>query len=751
MYNKTSGPNLKNNYRIIFLICLVIAGLIVRLLIIPFDIPVTQDASEYFWYAFDMSVKNSFPDNYDFPNNGWPSFLSVIFDLFNFDRYLDYMNIQKITTVIISLITIISIYHLCTRFFNSNYALIGAAIFAFEPRLIFDSVSGSNLTLFILLFVSSLSFFMSKNPKMIYISFAFASLATLVRYEGLLLVIPLSIIYFKRFGLEKKSSKRFILIILLFILILTPMVYVRYEITGNDGIIYHLTRPLQLVFGLESNIDTSPRNNLIGGELTPYRDFVGNIDEISIWNTELDQENVTSLYNGGIPNTEQIGSLEGLSNYISFNQILLTSTSDNSEFVISGSCLDTMKSNCNAENGFSSTIEITQGIVGNSAYFDGNDTIKFDDFSFPYGDSARSISLWIFPELSDHSSSDWNIQHLYYSGTIFNEKSFEISTNLMGKNTIGVDINGQTIFSDTETITMNEWNHIVVTYAGKKPLNSESVKIFHNGIQLKTNSTTDSNVQESFIWKSESNTFLGLDLFIKFLLWITFPLFFVFIPYGIFSFLKERSDEKLLLLSFCLIMTIPALYAYFRGFPDTKYLFFLFPFFTILSLYSIRKFAEKFTKNRLVILLILSAIISSSIIFTDIKKEDIDSEREAFEIAQILLKKSHGFNEPSHIISKYAESSELFLQSNLDPKSIVKHRSLIPNLNDGIHEFIKKSKNYGLTHLIIDENTNPNFLREIFYDENKYKFLEKEFDSINHGYKYHVKIFKIDYSKFPSL
>ena len=70
-----------NRYHIFFLGLLIIAGLIIRLWIFPYDLPVTEDASVYFWYAMDMSITNSFPENYNFPNNGWPSFLSIIFDV----------------------------------------------------------------------------------------------------------------------------------------------------------------------------------------------------------------------------------------------------------------------------------------------------------------------------------------------------------------------------------------------------------------------------------------------------------------------------------------------------------------------------------------------------------------------------------------------------------------------------------------------------------------------------------------------
>jgi hypothetical protein len=56
-----------------------------------------------------------------------------------------------------------------------------------------------------------------------------------------------------------------------------------------------------------------------------------------------------------------------------------------------------------------------------------------------------------------------------------------------------------------------------------------------------------------------------------------------------------------------------------------------------------------------------------------------------------------------------------------------------------------------LTHLIVKENNNLFFLDDVYKNENKYTFLVKEYDSSNDNLKYHVKIFKIDYTEFNLL
>ncbi|MGI0021543.1 MAG: hypothetical protein ACRD9Q_01660, partial [Nitrososphaeraceae archaeon] len=72
-----------------------------------------------------------------------------------------------------------------------------------------------------------------------------------------------------------------------------------------------------------------------------------------------------------------------------------------------------------------------------------------------------------------------------------------------------------------------------------------------------------------------------------------------------------------------------------------------------------------------------------------------------------------------------------------------------------LEEYIKFGKEQNLTHLVLDGKENskyrPYFLNDIFYHEEKYPYLTKVYDSLDHGYKYHLKIYKIDYDRFDSI
>ncbi|SVB04113.1 uncharacterized protein METZ01_LOCUS156967, partial [marine metagenome] len=81
-----------------FLIIITIVGFIIRINYFPDNIPLTLDALRYFLLGTDISILGNLPIHYDKPNSGWPLFLSVIFQIFRFENYIDYMTIQKISS-----------------------------------------------------------------------------------------------------------------------------------------------------------------------------------------------------------------------------------------------------------------------------------------------------------------------------------------------------------------------------------------------------------------------------------------------------------------------------------------------------------------------------------------------------------------------------------------------------------------------------------------------------------------------------
>ena len=242
--NKSHSENVnskKDGITIIFaLSVIVIIGFVLRLVFFPFQIPLILDNLSYFWYAIDMSITGQFPQNYDIVNNTWPTILSSFFSIFSFEHYIDYMNLQRGISSIISVLTIIPIYFLSKHFFNKKISVMGSAMFAFEPRLIENSLLGITEPLFLLLGITTMALFLRSNLRVVYLSFVTAGLFVLVRYEGLLIIIPMTIIFFIKFKKENKVIIKYVLALSIFLIVLLPMSSVRMSTMGYDGLFSHV-------------------------------------------------------------------------------------------------------------------------------------------------------------------------------------------------------------------------------------------------------------------------------------------------------------------------------------------------------------------------------------------------------------------------------------------------------------------------------------------------------------------------------
>jgi len=237
------------------LIIISVIALVLRLIFFPYDTPVIADSLNYFWYANDINILGHLP-NYGSHNDGWPMFLSLFFSMSESEKFIDYMNIQRGLTIILSQLTIIPIYLLCRKFFSKNLALLGGALFVLDPRIILNSLTGITEPIYILLLTISILLFFNSNKKIVLFSFFIVGLATIVRTEGIFLFLGLSIIYFLRFRKSKIDLAKFSVGILLFGLTAITMFFVRIKTTGTDPLFYKI-QP-----GTKAIIDASGSDNL---------------------------------------------------------------------------------------------------------------------------------------------------------------------------------------------------------------------------------------------------------------------------------------------------------------------------------------------------------------------------------------------------------------------------------------------------------------------------------------------------------
>lgn len=233
---RNEQKELKRSHLIIIFSSIVVIGLFLRIYYLPVEVPITLDGLLFFWYANDIALSGSLPLDYTPANNGWPIFLSFFFHIFDSNNFMDYMILQRLITSILSILTIIPIYFLCRKFFSEKFALVGAAIFAFEPRIIQNSVLGVTEPLFIFLISVSIVCFLNKQKQWIFLSFPLVALASIVRSEGIILIIPYSILYIIRFRNSKKTIIEIPILILIFILVILPISMYKIDVTGEDTI-----------------------------------------------------------------------------------------------------------------------------------------------------------------------------------------------------------------------------------------------------------------------------------------------------------------------------------------------------------------------------------------------------------------------------------------------------------------------------------------------------------------------------------
>jgi len=263
---------------IIAYLCLIIlSSLFIKLYLVDFSVPETGDN----WIYVLRAMANSQGNYLETPTKtqGWNLFLSPLFSILDSNEYLDYVNISRIASIVLSLITIVPVYFFSRKFFSEKYSILGAAIFGFIPQLSYNSTLGYSEPLFILVFVVAIHFLISKNlNKMIFVSFILLGILFWIRFPGLLVIPPFIIIYFIQYRNFKKSIPYFLICLVLLLIVISPILSIRNS--QYDNPLYFESPDVVLVDGTKSfsqSINPSQKsfpNNTIGIFLETF--FVSN-------------------------------------------------------------------------------------------------------------------------------------------------------------------------------------------------------------------------------------------------------------------------------------------------------------------------------------------------------------------------------------------------------------------------------------------------------------------------------------------
>ena len=259
-----------------------------------------------------------------------------------------------------------------------------------------------------------------------------------------------------------------------------------------------------------------------------------------------------------------------------------------------------------------------------------------------------------------------------------------------------------------------------------------------------------SSIEDSTLLQTFSISIINLT---KYFGWITFPLFFIFLPIGLYKLFQNRNYQKWTVILCMIFMLLPAFYAFSRDFQEMRYMYIQIPLLCVIASLSIEFFSNKIKKPKTIIVVFLIGVIfTSGIFYYDQSLINYELEREYFEISKKINAMMNTSNEifPADNYIRSAKIAELdefpVLRNSFDLFSV----KMISNFEyNSLQELIQYGRENDLKHLVIDEDGDGmEYLYHVFHNENEYPFLEKIYDSKSDGFKYHVKFFKIDHYGF---
>lgn len=266
----------KTEKSIIYLILMIIGGLIIRFYYFPMDVPIATDGYFSFVYANKIIFEEALPVGYTTTNTGWSYLLALFFQGSDLSQPLQLMHIQRTLSMIFSTIIVIPAFFIFKKFVNEKWALFGSFLLIMEPRLLLISVEGLNYSLYYFMFITIIALFLKKTNYSFFFAFMCIALSSIVRYEGLLLIIPGIIIYTLRSN-EKRSFKKLGCMLILVIIILAPVSgirmnatenichdYIVTEICGGDGITQNIIDGVNFFYdrGVMQNPVINPENKI---------------------------------------------------------------------------------------------------------------------------------------------------------------------------------------------------------------------------------------------------------------------------------------------------------------------------------------------------------------------------------------------------------------------------------------------------------------------------------------------------------
>lgn len=237
---------------LILLLAIVVIGFSIRSYFTYWDMNFESPDAFLFLLEANSFVEGNF-DNFGI-RSIWPMIISGFLSIFQFTELVDKLNLIRIISISISTITTVLVYKISKKFVKSKYALFVAALFAFDPSLIENSVLGIREPIFLLLGLISIYYGIHKNEKFMFLAFVFAGLAFDTKIAGIVIPIFLCIFILLRFKSFNKKIKFISIGIVIFLIVALPYIILTSE-QGSIPFMWMLTNSMNQL--QENNISPS--------------------------------------------------------------------------------------------------------------------------------------------------------------------------------------------------------------------------------------------------------------------------------------------------------------------------------------------------------------------------------------------------------------------------------------------------------------------------------------------------------------
>ena len=223
--------SISGKYIIASLVTIVSISIILKLYTTDFSFPLYSDPLAYGLAAISHT-------NGDFSQSshrgiGWSVFVSIFYSFINSDNFLVYSNTIKILSLSIASSTIFLVYLLGRKFFSQKYSLVVATLFAFEPHLNYNSGFGLSEPLYHLAIIGAFYFIINKNTKFIIPSLLLVGAVWWIRFNGIIFLAVLLIIYFATKRNSPNFYRNLFLATLIFLALVSPMLSQRSDQFGD--------------------------------------------------------------------------------------------------------------------------------------------------------------------------------------------------------------------------------------------------------------------------------------------------------------------------------------------------------------------------------------------------------------------------------------------------------------------------------------------------------------------------------------